>query len=198
MPDHFNEKAGENIRWLLQQSHAHLHVDLIDGFPGEGVDSSARGFDKLVALQPYEIQFSILQRLRGTPIIAFGRIFDPYPPYNILATKLVDSQTIQSLQRFSCCWDLVANSGRFAHTLSILLDELPFTNFIAFSDWLYGKTATTHRIALDRLAGLVWQWLRLQGMSEGEVNAMLSADYLGKPLKQGDLQQVVTTIKNEG
>lgn len=202
MPDHFNEKAGENIRWLLLQSHAHLHVDLIDSLPGEGVDSFARGFDKLVALQPYEIQFGILKRLRGTPIIrhteAFGLIFNPYPPYTILATNLIAFPTMQGLQRFSRYWDLVANSGRFAHTLPILLGESPFANFMALSDWLYGKTAATHRIALDRLAGLVWQWLRLQGMSESAVNAVLSTDYAGKPPKQAAIQQIVAKIENEG
>jgi radical SAM superfamily enzyme YgiQ (UPF0313 family) len=47
-----NAKAADNIRWLTEQSHAHLHVDLIAGLPGEDVDSFARGFDQLVALGP--------------------------------------------------------------------------------------------------------------------------------------------------
>ncbi|HWX02141.1 B12-binding domain-containing radical SAM protein [Collimonas sp.] len=190
-----NEKAAENIRWLIQESQAHLHVDLIAGLPGEDVESFARGFDRLVALQPHEIQFGILKRLRGTPIIRhtepFGLIFDPHPPYTILATNLIDFPTMQRLQRFSRYWDLVANSGRFAHTLPILLGETPFASFMQFSDWLYGKTDATHRIALDRLAGLVGQWLRLHGMTETEVNAVLSTDYAGKPAKQADVQQLV-------
>jgi radical SAM superfamily enzyme YgiQ (UPF0313 family) len=195
-----NEKAAENIRWLIQQSQAHLHVDLIAGLPGEDVASFARGFDRLVELQPHEIQFGILKRLRGTPIIRhtepYGLIFDPHPPYTILATNLIDFQTMQRLQRFSRYWDLVANSGRFAHTLPILLGDSPFANFMAFSDWLYGKTDATHRIALDRLAGLVGQWLRLQGMSETAVNAVLSTDYAGKPVKHTDLPPLIA--KPEG
>jgi hypothetical protein len=186
-----NEKAAENIRWLMQQSQAHLHVDLIAGLPGEDVASFASGFDRLVALQPHEIQFGILKRLRGTPIIRhtepYGLVFDPHPPYTILATSKIDFPTMQRLQRFSRYWDLVANSGRFAHTLPILLGDSPFANFMAFSDWLYGKTDATHRIALDRLAGLVGQWLRLQGMSESAVNAVLSTDYAGKPARPADL-----------
>lgn len=186
-----NEKAAENIRWLMQQSQAHLHVDLIAGLPGEDVASFASGFDRLVALQPHEIQFGILKRLRGTPIIRhtepYGLVFDPHPPYTILATSKIDFPTMQRLQRFSRYWDLVANSGRFAHTLPILLGDSPFANFMAFSDWLYGKTDATHRIALDRLAGLVGQWLRLQGVSESAVNAVLSTDYAGKPARPADL-----------
>jgi len=85
-----NEKAAENIRWLTQHATAHLHVDLIAGLPGEDVASFARGFDQLVGLGAEEIQFGILKRLRGTPIIrhteAFGMVYDPYPPYTVLAT----------------------------------------------------------------------------------------------------------------
>ncbi|QRX84834.1 B12-binding domain-containing radical SAM protein [Glaciimonas sp. PAMC28666] len=182
-----NQKAAENIRWLITESHAHLHVDLIAGLPGEDVDSFARGFDKLVALEPHEIQFGILKRLRGTPIIrhtqTFGLVFDPHPPYTILATNLIDFATMQRLVRFSRYWDLVANSGRFSHTLPIILGDTPFYSFMAFSDWLYGKTDATHRIAMDRLAGLVGQWLRLQGLSDATVNAVLSTDYAGQPPK---------------
>ncbi|HEV2612185.1 MAG TPA: radical SAM protein, partial [Noviherbaspirillum sp.] len=64
-----NDKAADNIRWLCEHSHAHLHVDLIAGLPGEDIASFARGFDQLVAIGPHEIQFGILKRLRGTPII---------------------------------------------------------------------------------------------------------------------------------
>src|SRR5690606_28605863 len=78
-----NARAADNIRWLRQQSHAHLHVDLIAGLPGETLDSFAAGFDHLVSLDPHEIQFGILKRLRGTPIIRHTEsckmVFDPYP-----------------------------------------------------------------------------------------------------------------------
>ena len=179
-----NDKAADNIRWLCTQSRAHLHVDLIAGLPGEDMASFARGFDRLVALGPHEIQFGILKRLRGTPIIrhtdAFKLAFDPYPPYTILATDRIGFTDMQRLVRFARYWDLVANSGRFAHTLPHLLGETPFDNFLAFSDWLYGKTDATHRIALDRLAGLVTQWLCLQGMDKGQAERLLGGDYAGK------------------
>ena len=179
-----NEKAAENIRWLCQHSQAHLHVDLIAGLPGEDLESFARGFDKLWALKPHEIQFGILKRLRGTPIIrhteAFGMVYDPHPPYTILATDRVDFATMQRLVRFARYWDLVANSGRFAHTLNMVLGAAPFERFMALSDWLYANTDATHRIALDRLAGLVTRWLVLQGRPEPEVRMAMARDYAGK------------------
>jgi len=179
-----NEKAAENIRWLCAHSHAHLHVDLIAGLPGEDVESFARGFDRLVELKPHEIQFGILKRLRGTPIIrhteTFGLVFDPHPPYTILATDRIDFATMQRLVRFARYWDLIANSGRFAHTLPLILGDAPFTHFMALSDWLYAKTDATHRIALERLAALVGECLRERGVDADRVSEILRSDYAGQ------------------
>ena len=179
-----NEKAAENLRWLREQSHAHLHVDLIAGLPGEDLESFARGFDQLVALNPHEIQFGILKRLRGTPIIrhteTYKLVFDPAPPYSILATDRIDFQTMQRLVRFARYWDLVANSGRFATTLPLILAESPFARFIALSDWLYAQTDATHRIALDRLARLVTDWLCEQGAERAQIVGFITQDYAGK------------------
>jgi radical SAM superfamily enzyme YgiQ (UPF0313 family) len=182
-----NEKAADNIRWLCVHSHAHLHVDLIAGLPGEDIDSFARGFDKLYALNPHEIQFGILKRLRGTPIIrhteTYRMVFDPHPPYTILATDRIDFATMQRLVRFARYWDLIANSGRFVHTLPLVLRDTPFANFMALSDWLYANTDATHRIALDRLAGLVMEWLRSRGTEDGIVAAAMESDYAGQVSK---------------
>ncbi|WP_027867049.1 B12-binding domain-containing radical SAM protein [Massilia alkalitolerans] len=179
-----NAKAADNIRWLTEHSQTHLHVDLIAGLPGEDVASFARGFDQLVKLGAQEIQFGILKRLRGTPIIRhtepFGMVYDPYPPYTVLATKQVDFPTMQRLVRFARYWDLVANSGRFANTTRVLLGEAPFDNFMAFSSWIYTKTDATHRIALEKLAKLVQEWLQLRGMAREEAAALLASDYAGK------------------
>lgn len=158
-----NDRAEANLRWLRESSHAHLHVDLIAGLPGEDVESFARGFDRLVALRPHEIQFGILKRLRGTPIIrhtaAFGLRFDPSPPYAILATDRIDFSTMQRLVRFARYWDLVANSGRHPALLPQILSDAPFARFLALTDWLYENTDATHRIAPERLARLLERWL---------------------------------------
>jgi radical SAM superfamily enzyme YgiQ (UPF0313 family) len=179
-----NDKSADNIRWLREHSQAHLHVDLIAGLPGEDIDSFARGFDRLVALNPHEIQFGILKRLRGTPIIrhteACKLVFDPYPPYSILATDRIDFATMQRLVRFARYWDLVANSGRFANTLPQILGDAPFSNFMALSDWLFVHTDATHRIALDRLAALVTDWLCSRGEDVATVAALVKSDYAGQ------------------
>lgn len=191
-----NEKSADNIRWLREHSHAHLHVDLIAGLPGEDIDSFARGFDRLVALAPHEIQFGILKRLRGTPIIrhteAYKLVFDPSPPYSILATDRIDFPTMQRLARFARYWDLVANSGRFSNSLPAILGDAPFANFMELSDWLYRKTDATHRIALERLAALVTEWLRSRGMADAAL--LVESDYAGQANKRKSVVGTETSI----
>ncbi len=157
-----NEKAADNIGWLMRDSHAHLHVDLIAGLPGETMESFAAGFDRLAKVGPHEIQFGILKRLRGTPILrhteAHAMRYNPVPPYNILSTDVIAFSEMQRLNRFARYWDLVANSGRFTHGLPLLLADAPFARFMAFSDWVYETTGKTHEFALERLMDLVVQW----------------------------------------
>ncbi|HJU71958.1 MAG TPA: DUF4080 domain-containing protein [Paucimonas sp.] len=183
-----NDKAADNLLWLCRHSHAHLHVDLIAGLPGEDIDSFGRGFDRLHAVGPHEIQFGILKRLRGTPIIrhteTFRLVFDPYPPYTILSTDRVDFATMQRLVRFARYWDMIANSGRFQNTLPLILGTAPFANFIALSDWLYEKADATHRIALDRLAALVATWAQERGIAAETIAATLANDHAGKTRRQ--------------
>ena len=176
-----NDAAEENLQWLRRHSAAHLHVDLIAGLPGEDVARFAAGFDRLVALAPHEIQFGILKRLRGAPIArhtqAHALRFNPDPPYNILATDVIDFATMQRLSRFARYWDIVANSGRYSRTLPRLLGASPFARFLAFSDWLYETTAQTHALAHERLVHLMHDYF---AQILGEDAAMdLAADYHG-------------------
>ncbi len=177
-----NLKTEENLRWLREHSHAHIHADLIIGLPGESVECFASGFNRLVALGPGEIQVGILKRLRGTPIArhseAFGIRYSPDAPYNILCSDLIDFKTMQRLSRFARYWEVVANTGRFPAGLPLLLGPDPFARFLAFSDWLYATTRQTHQIALERLFDLVFQWLTgPAGVDAESARTALGRDY---------------------
>jgi len=118
------ERLADNLRFLREETGVHVHADLIVGLPGEGMESFGRGFDRLVALGPQEIQVGILKRLRGTPIIRhdaeFAMRYAPHPPYEILATRDIAFPDMQRMRRFARYWDIVANSGNFSKTLTLL------------------------------------------------------------------------------
>src|SRR4029078_3266569 len=121
----------------------------IAGLPGEDLASFAAGFDRLVALWPQEIQVGILKRLRGTPIVRhdreWGMIYSPHAPYEALATKRMDFETIQKMRRFARYCDLVANSGNFVRTAPLIWsDQSPFAGFMRWSEWLHAKLGRGH------------------------------------------------------
>jgi len=178
-----NAKTAENLRWLVSESQAHVHADLIFGLPGETLESFAEGFDRLHGLAPHEIQFGILKRLRGTPItrhtLEFAMAYDPQTPYTILQTSTIDFATMQRIQRFARYWEMVANSGRFALGLKLLLAPgSAFNHFLNFSDWLWTTTRKTHEFALEKLVDLMHEHLTaVRGLVDETVKAALKADY---------------------
>ena len=143
-----NDKTVANLGWLVNESNAHLHTDLIFGLPGESLQSFGEGFDRLFAIKPHEIQLGILKRLRGTPIarhtVEHGMVYDALPPYQIQQTNVVSATDMQRFARLARYWDLVANSGRFGGAMALLVDaDSPFLAFMAFSDWLWESSLKT-------------------------------------------------------
>jgi radical SAM superfamily enzyme YgiQ (UPF0313 family) len=180
-----NAATEANLRWLLQHSHAHLHADLIFGLPGETLQSFADGFDRLLAIGPHEIQLGILKRLRGTPITrhtqAHGMVYAPEPPYTVQQTAAVDVGTLQRFVRFSRYWDLLANSGRFAQTLVLVLQQLPepspFWRFMGLSDWLWQHLGRTHQLTPELLVDALHDYL-CGPLAPDAVRKALLADYI--------------------
>lgn len=158
-----NKKSEQNLIWIRQNTYAHIHADLIIGLPGETVESFAAGFNKLISIDPHEIQVGVLKRLRGTPIIRHSGLYDmrynPEAPYEILSNNIINFPTMQKLKRFARYWDMVANSGRFTHTKLFLLGSDPFENFLSLSNWLHAVTDQTHNIALARLFSLLFDFM---------------------------------------
>lgn len=178
-----NARVEQNLRFLRQETAVHIHADLIIGLPGEDLAGFAAGFDRLVDLDPHEIQLGILKRLRGAPIARhdadWGMVYSPHPPYEILQTKLVDFATMQHLRRFSRHWDLIANSGRFTHTLPLIRSgRSAFRSFWELSRWLHTRAGgRTHGIALHHLREFIREYLTARpGADAPAIAAALAAD----------------------
>ena len=148
-----NARSAANLRWLVANTQAHVHADLIFGLPGESLAGFAAGFDRLRALGVHEIQVGLLKRLRGAPITRRGAqgaddglVFDAAPPYTVLSSGAVSADEVRRVARFARYWELVANSGRFARTLPLLLATTgsAFHAFLAFSDRLWQRSGRTN------------------------------------------------------
>ena len=176
-----NALAEANLRWLREESPALIHVDLIAGLPGEDLATFGRGFDRLYALKPHEIQVGILKRLRGAPIdrhtTGHAMRYSPDTPYVVLATDAMSFTDVQRIVRFARYWDLVGNSGRFHRALPLLLADSPFARFMQFTDWLYARTAKTHEFALEKLCGYLHDFLVETGSDAATVAPAVVGDY---------------------
>ena len=158
------DKIKENIRFLENETNAHIHLDLIVGLPGESLESFGANLDELVSLSSCEIQIGILKKLSGTYInrhdIEYGMVYSDIPPYDVLQTSTLSFFDIQIMKRFSRFWDLTYNSGNFKESVKLIWqDESVFENFYAFSLWIYTQTDSTWQISLQRLGELLFKYL---------------------------------------
>lgn len=179
-----NTQLAENFRFLREHTGVHIHADLIVGLPGETIESFAAGFDRLVALDPQEIQVGILKRLRGTPIVRhddeWQMTYSDSPPYEILTNSLLDFAAMQRLRRFARFWDLIGNSGNFLESSRLILHHgaSAFAEFLSLCDWLFEQEQRAHGISLVRLAERLFDYLvSIQGHPEDAAAAAIWQDY---------------------
>ncbi len=183
-----NAKSKDNLIWLRDNTHAHIHADLIFGLPGETFDTFKQSFNELYHCRPHEIQLGILKRLKGSPIIRhtenFDLRFNPLPPFNILSTASVSFATMQRINRFARFWDMIGNSGRFKYSLPAILSDQPFDHFIAITEWIFDKVGQTHQINLKKLYEWVSQAVEaLFPQQHSFILTKLEDDYTASKLK---------------
>ena len=183
-----NEQAKTNLRWIRDHTQAYIHADLIFGLPGETLESFASSFNQLYELRPHEIQVGILKRLKGSPIIRhteeYSLVFNPNSPFSIVSSNTVTYQNVQEINRFARYWDLIGNSGRFKHSLSLLMGDAPFSQFTKLSKSLFYRSKQTHKISLLRLYDFVFD-IAVQDLSveENLIREAIQQDFMRSGLK---------------
>lgn len=178
-----NVRTMENLRWLREHTHAHLHTDLIFGLPGETRESFARGFNQLYALNPQEIQLGLLKRLRGTPLAVSDRpmmVYEATPPYTVVQTDAVTAREVRDFAYLARIWDRVANSGRFTQGMALLLyGDSPFDRFASFVRWMEETKAQSYGLSPEVLVdGIASYLMEERGLSETTVLGALRQDYI--------------------
>lgn len=193
----FNDRVGElisrrqdnavledNFRFLREHTGVHLHADLIVGLPGEDVRSFGEGFDRLLELNPHEIQVGVLKRLKGTPIVRhdeeFQMVYSQSPPFEILSTRDVDFESMVRLRHFARTWDLIGNSGNFVLSLKQLQVDgsSAFARLMAFTEFLVEREQRLHGISLIRLAEAVFEFLvESCGNTQQQAAEVIWSDY---------------------
>jgi len=172
--------AGENLAWLRRETGALIHADLIAGLPGETMESIAAGFDRLVSLNPHELQFGILKKLPGAPIARhdtdWKMKYRSEPPYDILESASLSREQVEILKRFARFWDLFHNRGNFPRFMQMLPGraESPFTAFMKFSQWLEDRLGRISGIPQLELYAAALDYMN----NSGDARQALRDDYI--------------------
>lgn len=115
-----------------------LHIDLIAGLPGEGLDSVAHSLDEVVSMGPTRVQLGFLKLLHGSALRAqAGRqaiVFQEDPPYEVIATGALSFDELCHLKDVEQALEWYYNQGRYPSALRLLLEEhTPYQLFSALA-----------------------------------------------------------------
>lgn len=170
---------------FLKDIKAVVHVDLIFGLPGEDELSFAAGFDQLVrTFDPPELQVNLLKRLPGTPLALApdftGLIFNPHPPYELLASDALDFTAISRLQRFARTWELVHNRGRCPQPAACAIWQTgagsPFARYTALAERIQATEGRLYAISAACLTRHVADFLIAEcGLTPAVAASLISA-----------------------
>lgn len=181
------KKCIENIKFLREETHAHIHTDLIVGLPFADKALVKRDLNKLVDLNVQEIQVGILKLLKGAPIsqhIEAAQLkFGGSAPYEIISTKDILSEEIDTFKFFSKYWDRYFNSGDFNKSIRYLFKfSDPFTEFWQLTEYLKEKYNRAYGISLENLSKSLYEYLiKEKGCQEEKVKTLLRRDWCVRP-----------------
>ena len=118
-------RLEENFRLLRERNNIHLHLDLIAGLPGEGLEAFRESFDRAFRLSPHMLQLGFLKLLHGSRLReqsgSYGIEYDPLPPYHVRRTGSIGEGGLAELALCEDALDRLYNSGRFPATVVYLM-----------------------------------------------------------------------------
>lgn len=137
------EQIAAHIRRILSFHNMHLHVDLIIGLPGEGMDSFARSFNDVYELHADMLQLGFLKFLKGASMM---QLVEPYryaymamAPYEVLRSDALTYGEIRWFHSFEDVFETYYNAGRCRYTADFLIKSQEhgdaFAFWKCFTDW---------------------------------------------------------------
>ena len=85
--------------------------------------------------------------------------YNPEPPYDIIENRDVARDELADFKLFAKYWDHIANSGRFAQTLPLIVQHQPYERFAQLTQYLKNQWQRSHSIPLEKLYIAVAEWL---------------------------------------
>ncbi|MBQ8716931.1 MAG: DUF4080 domain-containing protein [Clostridia bacterium] len=177
---------------LTEMGNVHVHLDLIAGLPYEGFTSFARSFDEAYFCCDV-LQLGFLKLLHGTALRrdadSFGMVCEAKSPYTVLKTRWLSFAETERLHAVSDLCERLRDSGRFSHTLWLLLPKFftPFAFFDDFSTFLERNTGKelqkiSQRDLFSSLSAFAKQ--RLPKEAHPQLSEALRADFASAEVRK--------------
>ncbi|MGM0534051.1 MAG: DUF4080 domain-containing protein [Campylobacterota bacterium] len=176
------EKIEQNLRFLQENTHAHLHLDLIIGLPGQSEADFAADLDALMAMGGGEIQLGVLKKLSGTSLHRHDgphkMVYNPHPPYDVLQTADIDFFAMRRLKRMARFFDIFYNSGNFKQTCQLLFEDgNVYAVFSDFCERFYASMRSTYQIGLNQSARFLYGYMTdTKGYDKDKVAKLMASD----------------------
>ena len=172
----------KNIKHLIENQNIHIHIDLIAGLPYETYQLFKTGFNIAYNLGAHTLQLGFLKFLYGSEM---RNLADRYeinysnePPYEILDSKWISAEEINSIECAENALQNTYNKGRFRATLHYVLMNSSFEPFDLFRK--LGENVPHHMISLQNYAADIYMFLSsLSGVDEKRLRDCMVYDILG-------------------
>ena len=179
------DRLADNVRYLVERTDIHLHLDLIAGLPGENYQHFLESIDWVYALGSGHLQIEPVKLLPGAPlrndVKRWGIQFDPNPPYTILCSDEMTFDDLERLRGLGRLFDLLINSQRFTYLLDGLVSHFGRISLMLADLDRYWREKRFYRQSrsLRDLYLLVDLYLceRFTGMQSETFRELLARDY---------------------
>ncbi len=155
-------KLQKNIKRLVSFGNMHIHIDLIAGLTGEGIDSFENSFNIGFSLNPHMLQLGFLKLLYGADMREnpqkYPCEYSHKPPYEVISTPWLTAQEIITIKKTEDALERLYNSGKFLYTVDYLLNECNFTPFMLFMK--FGNQVDGTKMPLSQYAVHIFEYFK--------------------------------------
>jgi anaerobic magnesium-protoporphyrin IX monomethyl ester cyclase len=186
-------RVYENVRRLKETTGVTVHLDLVAGLPGEGMEGFLASLQRLLSMEPDHIQVETLKVMKGTPMRGIARkeryAYSEFPPYKVLHNPWLTFSDIRRIDGISRLVEQIYNSGRFAATLEELAATAPLSAVFQAAAQHFEAKGIVSNLSLSALFEKVWDFAgeHLEGTQLQRVKEALTFDWLRTGYPGGNL-----------
>lgn len=127
------DRIDKNLKKLMENKKAIVHLDLIAGLPYEDFLSFKRSLNKTILYFADEVQLGFLKMLKGTKIreeaAKYNYEFFKDPPYEVISNSFISFEEIYKLKKMEDLIDKVYNRQYLYFTLRYIFQKVSPSEF---------------------------------------------------------------------